>query len=133
MTSRSYCFTLYADPDDYPLELGLDAQELPLYLAADETFWTADQVRYAILQVESCPTTARAHIQGYVELRDSLRPAAVRRALPVLSSAAIFARRGTRDEARDYCRKEETSLLVSAMRAMSAASLYLPEVHSRPA
>ena len=115
MTSRSYCWTLYPDPDDYALTVGLDSSELALYLAQDPEFWTAPQVRYTILQVEACGTTDRTHLQGYSELTAPLRPAALRRILPVLSGAAIFARRGTRDEARDYCRKEETSILVSVL------------------
>lgn len=63
-------------------------------------------IRYIVLQLERCPDTGRLHLQGYVELLSSLRMSSMK---SVLSGTAHFElRRGTRDEARDYCMKEET-------------------------
>lgn len=65
-------------------------------------------VRYAIYQHEAGDGTHTDHFQGYVEFRRSVVLATVRSILP---RAHWEPRRGTRDQAREYCRKEETRLL----------------------
>ena len=59
-------------------------------------------MRYLGGQIERCPTTGTLHIQFYVEFKKSLRMNEVLRGL----SADIDPRKGTRDEARKYCRSK---------------------------
>lgn len=63
-------------------------------------------VRYAIYQTES-GANGTPHLQGYVEFKRSMRLQAVRKLLP---GAHLEPRRGTREQARDYCRKDEGRL-----------------------
>jgi len=58
-----------------------------------------------IAQVELAPTTMLKHIQGYCELSKKLRLTGLKALLP---RAHWEPRRGTREEARNYCRKEES-------------------------
>lgn len=85
MTNRSWCFTLnnpngQLEPDEWP------------------------DLKYLIWQEESAPDTGTRHYQGYAEFSKPKRLAAVRRILP---HGHWEPRRGTRDQARDYCRKQE--------------------------
>lgn len=84
MASRSWVFTLN-NPN---------SNELPVY----------EHERYVIWQKER-GENGTTHIQGYIELRRPQRMAALRRWLP---RAHFEPRRGTREQARDYCRKEDT-------------------------
>ena len=87
---RNYCFTLHKET--------LPTLEFP------------EDVRYAIWQTEKCPETGRLHYQGYLELAKPMRIVAVKNLLPQLEGAHFEPRRGTRDQARDYCRKAETKI-----------------------
>lgn len=88
---RAYCFT---DFDWEGLLAGLQIEGLP------------DKCRYLVMQQELCPDTGRLHMQGYVELTRSMRISQVK---SLLSQTAHFeVRRGTRDQARAYCMKEDT-------------------------
>lgn len=82
--SRAYCFTLNNptsnDLSTHPLE------------------------RYVVWQLER-GTEGTNHLQGYIELSKPARLAAMRTWLP---GAHFEARRGTREQARDYCRKEDS-------------------------
>lgn len=62
-----------------------------------------------IYQEEKCPNTGTIHLQGYVEFDRPMRFGAVRK-LQYLESgnARWFPRKGSREEARDYCDKEES-------------------------
>lgn len=85
--SRAWCFTVNNPsfpPEDLPA--GLDVE------------------RYVSWQLEA-GDNATPHIQGYVELAKPQRLAALKRWLP---TAHFEPRRGTRDEARDYTRKDDT-------------------------
>ena len=57
-------------------------------------------LRYAVGQVEKSPSTGKLHIQGYTEWTSSLRPSELATRL----QAHWEFRRGSRSEARDYCR-----------------------------
>lgn len=65
-----------------------------------------ESVRYAIYQLESGESGTR-HYQGYVEFNESQRLSACR---ALIAGAHWEPRRGTREQARDYCRKEEGRL-----------------------
>lgn len=69
-------------------------------------------LKYACWQLEIAPTTGQPHLQGYGELKSGHRPRL--RAVKALfcgdfaRTVHVEARQGTRDQARDYCRKEDT-------------------------
>lgn len=85
MTSRSWTFTSYSE----------SAPEF------------CDKIRYLGYQQERCPTTGKLHWQGYLELFNSMRLSGVKKLLGD-NSIHLEKRRGTRDEARNYCIKDET-------------------------
>jgi len=87
MTHRAWCFTLN-NPDEQLTE---------------DTFG-GDKCRYAIWQEESAPGTGTRHYQGYVEFTTPVRLSGVRK---LLERAHWEPRRGTREQARDYCRKPD--------------------------
>lgn len=88
MTSRSYCFTVW--DADWSTD------------RVDET-----KVRYLVCQLERCPTTQKLHFQGYCELFKPARLTGLKKALGA-NSWRGFSRLGTREQARDYCMKEDT-------------------------
>jgi len=90
MANRNWCFTSY----DLDLKARLEV-ELPT------------EIYYIIFQEEECPTTKKKHLQGYVELRVPHRIPAIRR---LLGDPAVHVerRKGNRDQAREYCRKEDS-------------------------
>lgn len=90
MTARHWCFTLN-NPDD-----GLDL----------EASLRRDDVRYAIWQKEA-GESGTPHLQGYVEFTKPVRLSALQKIVPRCHGES---RRGTREQARDYCRKEESRL-----------------------
>lgn len=86
---------------------GADIQGLDESMEYGELVDSADLVRYAIWQLERCPESGRLHLQGYIELHDKMRVGRLKRLLGS-SSLHAEARRGKRDQAREYCRKEES-------------------------
>lgn len=84
--SRTWCFTL--NNPAFPTD------ELP----------THDDERYVVWQRER-GANGTVHLQGYAEFTKPLRLGAVKAWLP---TAHFETRRGTRDEAREYCRKADT-------------------------
>jgi len=84
---RNFCFTINnPGPDD-------DIVESPL-------------IRYCVYQMEQ-GEEGTPHIQGYVEFTKRMTFAAVKLLFP---RAHLEARRGTREQARDYCMKLEGQL-----------------------
>lgn len=66
---------------------------------------TSPAVRYLVFQIEE-GTEETTHIQGYLELHQPWR---FRRVKSLISQRAhLEVRRGSRQQARDYCMKEET-------------------------
>lgn len=98
-----WCVTAYP-PDD------ISGEEGYLWLQG----WLMDRevsltdfgkVRYAVFGHEVCPETKRAHLQGYIELRQKARLSGVKVLLDDCS-VHLEARAGTREQARDYCKKD---------------------------
>uniref|UniRef100_A0A1D8MK36 ATP-dependent helicase Rep n=1 Tax=uncultured virus TaxID=340016 RepID=A0A1D8MK36_9VIRU len=87
-TTRNACFTSYKD--EFKLQEN-------------------DAIVYAIWQKEQCPKTGKMHYQGYIELSKSLRYSGIKKILED-EKAHIEGRRGTREEARNYCRKNDTRI-----------------------
>lgn len=92
MAKRNWCFTLNNPEDVDDLERRL----------------RDDVVRYAIWQRER-GDNGTEHLQGYLELKKPMRIAAVKRLMGT-DRVHLEQRRGTREQARDYCRKDESSL-----------------------
>lgn len=65
-------------------------------------------VEYCVYQHESCPTTGRVHVQGYLELVRRKARSTVKREILKKESAHVEHREGTREQARDYCMKVES-------------------------
>lgn len=63
-----------------------------------------DYVRYAVWQKEKVSTE---HIQGYAELKDKKNLTALKKWLP---TAHFEPRKGTRDQAREYCMKVDSRI-----------------------
>lgn len=68
----------------------------------------ASLVRYAIYQEER-GESGTPHYQGYIELNKPQRGSALKK-LPGLETAHLEARQGRREQARDYCRKEDSRI-----------------------
>lgn len=64
-----------------------------------------DCVRYMIVGTETCPTTGKKHWQSYMELHKACRMAAIKKAFDD-NTIHLEARKGTRDQAREYCMKD---------------------------
>jgi hypothetical protein len=101
---RAYCFTWFPPggiPDD-------PSDAAAIAAAGERVPQLGDGVRYVCWQIERCPDTGRVHLQGYAELRRGMRVRGFQRAIG-LPGAHVEVRRGTRDQARDYTRKEDAS------------------------
>ena len=66
-------------------------------------------VRYLCGQLEQAPDTGRAHIQAYIQLRKQLSIRAVQTLLDT-PGLHLEEQRGTNEQARDYCRKDDTRI-----------------------
>lgn len=98
MTSRAYCFTLNNPTEE------LDFVELK-----NGVYVLYNGVRYVIYQ-EELGESGTHHFQGYIELSSPMRISQLK-AFPGLERAHFEMRRGTRDEARDYCRKLDATVV----------------------
>lgn len=65
-----------------------------------------NNIRYCCYQIEECPTSKKKHKQGYLELKKPQRIAWLKEHFS--KTAHFEPRKGTREEARDYCMKEST-------------------------
>ena len=75
------------------------------------TFWkkpniTSDKVRYAIFGEEIAPTTGKVHWQSYVEFTAPQRISTLYKHFDGDKAIRAEIRRGTRDQAREYCQKD---------------------------
>lgn len=91
MTSRHWCITVFDLENFTPPELN-------------------DRVSYAIWQLEESPRTGQLHVQGYIEFSSPQRRSAAQRAFGD-RHAHCELRRGTAQQAADYCRKPESRVL----------------------
>lgn len=106
MASRNWCFTLFFHGSD-----DLSPVEEAAFEAGNLGIWFADPLfKYVIVNVEQCPETARVHWQGYMELTDKVRFTGVKSKCPGLLTAHFEVRRGTREQARQYCQKPESQI-----------------------
>lgn len=87
-TARRWIFTSFAVDNPPPLE------QIP-------------ELVYGIYQKEITPTTQREHLQGYLHFKSPTRMSAIHK-LPGLANCFLAIARGTPQQCRDYCSKEET-------------------------
>jgi len=80
---RDWCFTAWRKPE------------------FDES-----KCKYVCWGIERCPTTDREHYQGYICLTRTCRINSVKRIIGAGDDTHVEPRRGTRDQARDYTRKD---------------------------
>jgi len=85
--------------------------------ASDESQWDpwalsfdTEVVRYLCCGAEVCPTSRRYHWQGYVEFTKALDLSSTKKALQC-SYAHLEPRRGSQQQAIDYCKKSESGVL----------------------
>lgn len=64
-----------------------------------------DKIRYICYGVERCPDTDREHFQGFVIFNRTCRIPKCKQWLGGRNGCHVEPRRGTRQDARDYCRK----------------------------
>lgn len=86
---RHICFTLYRESP-------------PVY--------DREEMRYMIFQQEKCPTTNKLHWQGYVEFNRKITFNTMKEIFDD-NTIHLESRRGTRDQAREYCMKNETQTI----------------------
>lgn len=67
-----------------------------------------DDVKYVTYQVERCPKTGRLHYQGYIEFTGKKTWSWVHKNLKGLETAHLEQRKGSQDEAINYCQKVES-------------------------
>jgi len=66
------------------------------------------QLKYAICQIERGGNTGRMHLQGYLEFKGDCRIGTIQRVMP---SCHLERRRGTAEQARNYCLKAKTQVM----------------------
>jgi hypothetical protein len=91
---RNVCFTVFGVPEE-----GFEAYVQGL---RDDV-----RVKYFVVGKETCPTTQRPHLQGYLELANQTAFNTVRGLLlPDPFTGNLAARRGSAVQASDYCKKD---------------------------
>lgn len=97
MTARNWCFTLFsfAEMDLF--------QDFPVWFSAENK----KKTRYVVYQSETCPDTGREHFQGYAEFYAPITMSMVKKVFQC-PSMHLERRKGTQQEARDYCMKDES-------------------------
>lgn len=91
-TGRAWCWTLQVTADPGPVATALGP------LVGDPKH------RYSVWQLERA-TTGQLHYQGYTEFSAMRRLSAMKKLLP---GAHLELRKGSREQARAYCQKEES-------------------------
>lgn len=105
-----WCFTIFLEGKETKDGWDYNVQQVNqkiLYLLG-LTEWH-NQVRYICFQVEKCPDTGRLHLQGYIELYRQFRLKGLKTLLDC-NDAHCEPRRGTREEAMEYCKKDDSRL-----------------------
>lgn len=70
----------------------------------------ADRHKYSVFQLERAPRTGRLHLQGYSELTGTARYKWIQSHWPNFGSAHFEVRQGSRDQAINYCKKDESRI-----------------------
>lgn len=72
----------------------------------DASYKLVQRLKYCVWQQELTPTTQRLHLQGYFEGRERVTTFMIREVFG--GDVHIANKKGTRNQARDYCMKQDT-------------------------
>jgi len=95
---RNFCFTRFFDSEEDAIA---SAEHL-------DGYFDNDIFQYIVVNVEACPETDRIHWQGYCELTTVCKWGRIKNTATILVGAHVENRKGTQQEAIDYCVKERT-------------------------
>lgn len=95
---RNCCFTIFKFDNKELVSMDTKWDKLP------------EGTKYMVWQLEISPETGKAHIQGYAEFDSPYRMNRIKEILES-SSAHIEKRKGSRDQARNYCMKKESRII----------------------
>lgn len=98
---RNWCFTLHLTQQEEDNYADLPHERLATKLG--------EGLRYAVWQLERCPSTGRLHYQGYAEFRVSIRFGTIKERMG--STVHLECRKGSRAQAVEYCKKPESRVL----------------------
>jgi len=96
---RFICITVFKFIDD---------SEVNNLTSFQSFHWNEQLVKYSTGQREICPDTGRYHIQLYVEFKSPVSFGTAKEACGLHASTHMERTRGTRVQAREYCRKDDT-------------------------
>lgn len=102
---RDYCYTAWREPK-------------PEY----------DRIRYIIWGIENCPTSGREHYQGYAIFDRTVRLRGAKKILGAGEDVHLEPRRGTRQQAKDYCSKDGKFTEWGQFVALSNKDLFLQPI-----
>jgi len=102
MRVRNCCFTAHL------ANFMLNAEGEAIFEQLD--FSQNPVVTFAVWQLEQAPETGRYHFQGYLELSKQQSIAQVQ-SFPGLAGCHIEPRRGSQEQAIEYCEKDESRTL----------------------
>lgn len=88
------CFTIFDEIDAF----------MARFASNDDDF---ENISYMVFQQEKCPESERLHIQGYCELKKKMSFSAIKECFKNYTMH-IENRRGSQQEAVDYCKKDES-------------------------
>ncbi|APA62649.1 putative replication protein [uncultured virus] len=97
MAARNYMFTLFVEEKNEYLNLKNRLNN------KEDT-----HVKYVICQLESCPSSGRLHVQGYVEFDKMMTIKQVKKILG--EKTHLDKRQGTQEQAIKYCSKNDTKI-----------------------
>ena len=99
--NRNWCFTLQASS-----EAGQDVTWATPGVPCPVGSWLdSGDVLYLVCQLERAPETGKLHLQGYLQLKNPKGLGGLKKISP---EAHWELRRGTHEQARDYCKKSES-------------------------
>lgn len=95
---RNFCFTAWPR-DNLSVEVMRSRMQ-------DGSYRLVQRMKYCVFQQETSPTTQRLHIQGYFEAKPSVTAVMIREVFG--GDVHIENKKGTRNQARAYCMKDDT-------------------------
>jgi len=104
--SRDYVFTSWSEP-------------MPVY----------EKLRYVCWGVEQCPTTGRIHYQGFAIFNRTHRYKGAKQIINGGDDIHLETRRGTRQEAKDYCAKDGKFTEFGEFEALTNTELFRKDIN----
>lgn len=111
---RTYCFTYFLDQDEFTTERpsvetneGDDARRwLRTLVEGEIENEDGPEIRYIVIGLETCKTTGRDHLQGFVYFKNPTRWDTARTKFTLAGAVHFEAMKGTTAQAIEYCRKD---------------------------